>query len=107
MVSLLVCSEEIRRARALSASVQQKARRGVPPGRLGVVLVNTLFWKILVTRVKRKIVSACLVCLKTLFSARPREGTPRRSRRGDPVAGTQRSALDSHHKRVYARPSPV
>src|ERR1700730_12704925 len=41
-------------ARGRSASAQQKARRGVPPGRLGVVLVNTLFWKILVTRVKRK-----------------------------------------------------
>src|SRR5262249_56178087 len=45
-------------ARGRSASAQQNARRGVPPGRLGVVSVNTLFWKILVTRVKQKMCDA-------------------------------------------------
>jgi hypothetical protein len=33
------------------------------PGRPGVVLVNTLFWKILVTRVKRKMCDASVVSL--------------------------------------------
>src|SRR5262249_12196734 len=33
----------------------------------------------------------------------PARGTPRRERRGDPVARTQPSALDSRHKRVHAR----
>src|SRR5215468_6951556 len=42
-----------KRGRSLRA--QQKTRRGIPPGRLGAVSVNTLFWKILVTRVKRKV----------------------------------------------------
>src|SRR5262249_37171187 len=39
-------------------SAQQKARRGIPSGRLGADLVNTFFWKILVTRVKRKMGSS-------------------------------------------------
>jgi hypothetical protein len=50
-------------ARGRSASAQQKARRGVPPGRLGVVSVNTSFWKILVTRVKQKMCDASVVSL--------------------------------------------
>src|SRR5262245_22419073 len=74
MACLLCLDANEYAARGRAASAQQKARRGVPPGRLGAVSVNTLFWKILVTRVKRKIVSQfCLVCLKTLFSALPRE----------------------------------
>src|SRR5215472_885593 len=50
-------------ARGRSASAQQNARRGLPPGRSGVVSVNTLFWKILVTRVKRKMCDASVVSL--------------------------------------------
>src|SRR5262245_38950949 len=42
---------------------QQKTRRGLPPGRPGVVSVNTLFWKILVTRVKQKMCDASVVSL--------------------------------------------
>src|SRR6516164_1205068 len=53
-LSLLCLDANEYAARGRVASAQQKARRGVPPGRLGAVLVNTLFWKILVTRVKRK-----------------------------------------------------
>src|SRR5262249_57647998 len=40
---------------AWRASAQQKARGGIPPGPAGAVLMNTLFSKILVTRVNRKI----------------------------------------------------
>jgi hypothetical protein len=40
-------------ARGRHAVAQQEARRGIPPGRLGVASVNTFFWKILVTRAKR------------------------------------------------------
>src|SRR6516225_10260335 len=54
MVSLLVLQQKNTPRAGASASAQQKARRGLPPGRLGAVLVNMLFWKILVTRVKRK-----------------------------------------------------
>src|SRR6266853_2245403 len=36
------------------------------------------------------------------FRSSPRGAPPRRSRRGDPVAGTQCWALDSQHKRVHA-----
>src|SRR5262249_30561613 len=50
-------------ARGRIAPAQQKARRGVPPGRLGVVSVNTPFWKILVTRVKQKMCDASVVSL--------------------------------------------
>jgi hypothetical protein len=50
-------------ARGRAASAQQKTRRGLPPGRPGVVSVNTLFWKILVTRVKSKMCDASLVSL--------------------------------------------
>src|SRR5215470_12759834 len=50
-------------ARGRVASAQQKTRRGLPPGRPGVVSVNTLFWKILVTRVKRKMCDASVVSL--------------------------------------------
>jgi len=50
-------------ARGRTASAQQKARRGLPPGRPGVVLVNMLFWKILVTRVKHKMCDAGVVSL--------------------------------------------
>src|SRR5215468_3034947 len=55
---LLVLQPKKYAARGRPASAQQKARRGVPPGRSGVVSVNTLFWKILVTRVKRKMRAA-------------------------------------------------
>jgi hypothetical protein len=34
---------------------KQKIPSGVPPGPAGAVLVNTFFWKILVTRVNEKI----------------------------------------------------
>jgi len=54
MVSLLVLQQKNTPRAGASASAQQKARRGLPPGRLGAVLVNMLFWKILGTRVKRK-----------------------------------------------------
>src|SRR6266852_97899 len=105
MTCLLVLQPKKYAVRGRAASAQQKTRRGLPPGRLGVVSVNTLFWKILVTRVKRKIVSQLAWYVsRRFFPFVPARGTPRRSRRGDPVAGTQRSALDSRHKRVYARP---
>src|SRR5262249_36454866 len=67
--------ERIRRARPRLASAQQKTRRGLPPGRPGVVSVNTLFWKILVTRVKRKMVDASVVSLWCC----PNSGFARRS----------------------------
>jgi hypothetical protein len=54
MACLLCLDANKYAARGRVAPAQQKARRGVPPGRLGAVLVNMLFWKILVTRVKRK-----------------------------------------------------
>jgi hypothetical protein len=54
MVSLLVLQQKNTPRAGASASAQQKARRGLPPEHLGAVLVNILFWKILVTRVKRK-----------------------------------------------------
>jgi hypothetical protein len=54
MASLLCLDANEYAARGRVAPAQQKARRGVPPGHLGAVLVNMLFWKILVTRVKRK-----------------------------------------------------
>src|SRR5215831_9968157 len=92
MACLLCLDANEYAARGRVAAAQQKARRGVPPGRLGVVLVNMLFWKILVTRVNRKIVSQFAWYV---------------SRRSFPLvpakAGTQRSAVDSRHKRVYAR----
>src|SRR5215475_8567418 len=50
-------------ARGRVASAQQKTRRGLPPGHSGVVSVNTLFWKILVTRVKHKMCAASVVSL--------------------------------------------
>jgi hypothetical protein len=53
-IFLFFCKHEKPAARGRTASAQQKARRGLPPGHSGVVSVNTLFWKILVTRVKRK-----------------------------------------------------
>src|SRR5262249_42157776 len=50
-------------------SAQQKTRRGVPPGHSGVVSVNTLFWKILVTRVKQKICDASVVSLSCCLNS--------------------------------------
>jgi hypothetical protein len=51
--SCFFAKRETRRTRPRHAVAQQKARRGIPPGRLGAALMNTFFWKILVTRVKR------------------------------------------------------
>jgi hypothetical protein len=48
-------SHQIRLARRGLRARNKKPGRGIPPGRLGAVSVNTLFWKILVTRVKRKV----------------------------------------------------
>jgi hypothetical protein len=44
---------ETRRTRPRHAVAQQKTRRGIPPGPSGAISLNTFFWKILVTRVKR------------------------------------------------------
>jgi len=53
------------------ASAQQKARRGNPARASGAISVNTRFWKILVTRVKR-FLRERLKCRKQLhFSATP------------------------------------
>src|SRR5262245_14643025 len=91
MACLLCLDANEYAARGRAASAQQKARRVVPPGRLGAVSVNTLFWKIFVTRVKRKTVSQFAWYV---------------SRRSFPLspakAATQRSALDSRHKRARA-----
>jgi hypothetical protein len=45
-----VVSRNALRAGALTPA-QHKARRGEPPGLSDAISVNTLFWKILVTRV--------------------------------------------------------
>src|SRR5262249_41813904 len=50
-------------ARRRSASAQQKARPRLPPGPSGVLSGNRLFWKILFTRVKRKMCDASVVSL--------------------------------------------
>src|SRR5262245_58037500 len=63
MTCLLCLDANEYAARGRPASAQQKTRRGLPPGRPGVVSVNTLFWKILVTRVKRKMCDASVVSL--------------------------------------------
>jgi hypothetical protein len=51
--SCFFAKRETRRTRPGHAVAQQKTRRGIPPGPSGAISVNTLFWKILVTRVKR------------------------------------------------------
>jgi hypothetical protein len=51
--SCFFAKREARRTRPRHAVAQQKTRRGIPPGPSGAISVNTLFWKILVTRVKR------------------------------------------------------
>src|SRR5262245_16839707 len=84
MTCLLVLQPKKYAARGRTASAQQKIRRGVPPGRSGVVLVNTLFWKILVTRVKRKMRAA---------SAAARKARSRRMERPCPEATGRKSAL--------------
>jgi hypothetical protein len=48
---LIVSRNNALRAGALTPA-QHKARRGKPPGLSDAISVNTLFWKILVTRVK-------------------------------------------------------
>jgi hypothetical protein len=52
-IFLFFAKRETRRTRPRHAVAQQKTRRGIPPGPSGAISVNTLFWKILVTRVKR------------------------------------------------------
>jgi hypothetical protein len=49
---------ETRRTRPRHALARQETRRGIPPGPSGAISVNTLFWKILVTRVNREMGSA-------------------------------------------------
>src|SRR5262245_13600195 len=63
MACLLCLDANEYAARGRIAPAQQKTRRGLPPGRPGVVSVNTLFWKILVTRVKQKMCDASVVSL--------------------------------------------
>src|SRR5215467_256501 len=111
MVCLLFCSENIRLARPRLASAQQKTRRGLPPGRSGVVSVNTLFWKILVTRVKHKMCDASVVSL----SCCPNSGFARvrHFERPNPTAAgrgydrrerRQRSRLPTTARRLCANP---
>src|SRR5262249_19741624 len=60
MTCLLFLDANEYAARGRVASVQQKTRRGLPPGHSGVVSVNTLLWSI---RGKQKICDAIVVSL--------------------------------------------
>src|SRR5262249_32411988 len=63
MVSLLVLQQKNTPRAGASRPRNKKPGAVSRPGHSGVVLVNTLFWKILVTRVKRKMCDASVVSL--------------------------------------------
>jgi hypothetical protein len=63
MVSLPVLQQKNTPRAGASRPRNKKPGAVSRPGRPGVVLVNTLFWKILVTRVKRKMCDGSVVSL--------------------------------------------
>jgi hypothetical protein len=64
---------------AALAAAQQKTRRGNPARASGAVSVNKLFWKILVTRVKRKMRSRLTRWWARGFSLLPGEAGSERT----------------------------